>query len=132
MLAVGDALFRGTKVPICWHDRDLCCLLVAKAGDATEKMPQLVRSTDYYSLLLFCVSKSDTSSWNLGRFKEDYKILEVPEKSIGVQAIFSSILPVRGKGALLEAQNQIVWVNRSTQMGSSSVERNLWWTTSSG
>ncbi|GAB0204056.1 hypothetical protein GRJ2_002871200 [Grus japonensis] len=42
---------------------------------------------------------NDTASRNLGRIKEDYKALGVQVKNIGAQVIFSSILPVRGKGA---------------------------------
>ncbi|XP_040977090.1 uncharacterized protein LOC121232754 [Aquila chrysaetos chrysaetos] len=41
---------------------------------------------------------NDTASRNLGRIKEDYKALGMQAKSIGAQVIFSSILPVRGKG----------------------------------
>lgn len=75
-------------VPICWHDRELCCLLAAWARNVGEMVPQLVKSPDYNSLLLFCVGKSDTASWlearwNLGGFKEHHKTLEVPEKGIG-------------------------------------------------
>ena len=62
-------------------------------------MPQLVKSTDYYPLQLFHVGTSDTASRNPRRIKEDYKALGVQVKSIGAQVIFSSILPVRGKGA---------------------------------
>ena len=62
-------------------------------------MPQLVKSTDYCPLLLLHVGTNDTASRNLGRIKEDYKALGVQAKSIGAQVIFSSILPVRGKGA---------------------------------
>jgi len=40
---------------------------------------------------------NDTSSWSLGRIKEDYKALGVQAKSIAAQVLFSSILPVTGK-----------------------------------
>jgi len=45
------------------------------------------------------VGTNDTASQNLGRIKEDFKALRVHEKSIDAQVIFSSVLPVRGKGA---------------------------------
>ena len=98
---MGDSLLRGTEVPICWPDREsreVCCLPGAKVQDVAERVPQLVKSTDYYPLLLFHVGTNDTASRNLGRIKEDYKALGVQAKSIGAQVIFSSILPVRGKG----------------------------------
>ncbi|GAB0204077.1 mitochondrial enolase superfamily member 1 [Grus japonensis] len=62
-------------------------------------VPRSVKSTDYYPLLLFLMGMNDTASWNLGRIKEDYKVLEVQVKNIGAQVIFSSILAVRGKDA---------------------------------
>lgn len=60
---------------------------------------KLVKSTDYYPLLLSHVSRNDTTNWKLGRIKEYYRALVVRVKSIGAQVIFSSILPVTGKGA---------------------------------
>ena len=99
---MGDSLLRGTEAPICRPDREsreVCCLLGAKVRDVAKRVPQFVKSTDYYLLLLFHVGMNDTTSWNLGRIKEDYKALGVQVKSIGAQVIFSSILPVRGKGA---------------------------------
>ncbi|GAB0205522.1 hypothetical protein GRJ2_003017800 [Grus japonensis] len=102
VLVVGDPLLRGTKVPICQPDREsqeVCCLLGAKIQDVAERVPQLVKSTDYYPLLLFHVGMNDTASRNLGRIKEDYKALGVQDKNIGAQVLFSSILPVGGKGA---------------------------------
>lgn len=62
-------------------------------------MSQLVKSVSYYLLLLSHVVTNDSSSQNLGRIKEDYKSLRMQVKSIGVEVIFSSILPVRGKSA---------------------------------
>jgi len=62
-------------------------------------VPQIVKDTDYYELLLFQVGTNDTASWNLGRIKEDFKALGVKAKWFGAQVIFSSILPVGGKGS---------------------------------
>ncbi|GAB0210389.1 hypothetical protein GRJ2_003504700 [Grus japonensis] len=102
VLIVGDSLLRGTEAPICRPDREsreVYCLLGAKIQDVAKRVPQLVKSTDYYPLLLFHVGTNDAASQNLGRIKEDYKALGVQVKNIGAQAIFSSILPVGGKGA---------------------------------
>ena len=95
-------LLRGTEAPICQPDREsqeVCCLLGAKARDVAERVAQLIKSTDHYPLLFFHVGMNDTAIWNLGRIRQDYKALVVQAKSIGAQVIFSSILPVRGKGA---------------------------------
>ena len=64
-----------------------------------ERVPQLVKGTDYCLLLLFHVGTNDTASSNLGRIKEDFKALGVQAKSISAQSIFSSISPVRGRGS---------------------------------
>ncbi|PKU28829.1 suppression of tumorigenicity 5 [Limosa lapponica baueri] len=110
VLLVGDSLLKGTKVPICHPDRasyKVCCLLGTKVRDVADRVPQTVKNTDYYPLLLFHVGMNDTASQNLGRIKEDYKALGVQVKKIGAQV--SSILPVRGKGT---ARNeQIMHIN---------------------
>jgi len=62
-------------------------------------MPQLIKSTGYYPLLLFHIGTNNTASWNLGRIKEDFKALGVKAKSFVAQVIFSSILPVGGRGS---------------------------------
>lgn len=71
-------LSRDTEVPICWPDRvswEVCCLLEARVRVVLERVPQLVKNTDYYPLLLFHVGTNDTASHNLGRIKEEYKVL---------------------------------------------------------
>jgi len=97
-----DSLLRGIEAPICRPDREackVCCLPGAKVRDVAKRVPQLVKSTDYYLLLLFHVGTNDTTSWNLGSIKEDFRALGVKAKSIGAQVIFSSILPVGGRGS---------------------------------
>jgi len=99
---VGDSLLRGTGEPIGRTHMEalkVCCLLGAKVHDVTERVPHLVKSTDYYPLLLFHVGINDTASRNVGRIKEDFKALGVKAKSFGSQVIFSSILPVGGRGS---------------------------------
>jgi len=48
-----------------------------------ERVPQLVKSTDYYLLLLFHIGTNDTAGRNLNRIKEDFKALGVKAKSFG-------------------------------------------------
>jgi len=102
VLRVGDSLLSSTEVPICRPDREtheVCCLLGAKAQDVAERVTQLVKSTDYYPLLLFHVGTNDTASRNVGRIKEDFKALGVKGKSSGAQVLFSSTLPVGGRAS---------------------------------
>jgi len=76
----------------------VCCLLAAKVQDVTKRVPQFVKSRNYYPLLFFHVGTNDTASRNAGRMKEDFKALGVRAKSFGAHVIFSSILPVGGRG----------------------------------
>lgn len=73
----------------------MCCLLGVKR-DVAESVLQIVRSTDYCSLLLFHVSTNDTTSWNLVRINGNYKALGRQVKNIGAQVIISFILSVGG------------------------------------
>jgi len=78
-------MLRGTEAPICRLDRearDVCCLLGAKVQDVAKRVPQLVKSTDHYPLLLFHTGTNDTASRNVGRIKEDFKALGVKAKSL--------------------------------------------------
>jgi len=99
---VGNSLLKGTEAPICRPDREsreVCCLPGAKVRDVAERVPQPVKSTDYYPLLLLHVDTNDTASQNLGSIKEDFKALGMKAKSFGAQDIFSFILPVGGRGS---------------------------------
>jgi len=65
VLTVGDSLLRGTEAPICRPDREaheVCCPPGAKVQDGAKRVPQLVKSTDCYSLLLFHRHKSNCKS----------------------------------------------------------------------
>lgn len=77
----------------------MCCPPGAKTRDIAKQVPQLVKSTGYYPLLLFHVGINDTSTWNPCRIKEDYKALEKQVKDIGAPVILSSVLPTGCKGA---------------------------------
>jgi len=65
----------------------------------TERVPQLMKSTDYYPMLLFHTGTNDTASRNVGRIKEDFKALGGKAQSFGAQVIFSSVLLVGGRGS---------------------------------
>ena len=97
---VGDSLLKGTEAPICRPDREsreVCCLPGAKVRDIAKRVPQLIRKTDYYPLLLFHVGMNDTESCNLGKIKEDFRALGKQVKNIGTQVIFSSICQFEGR-----------------------------------
>ena len=81
------------------ESQEVCSLPGAKIRDITERVPQLVKSTDCYPLLLFRVGTNDAASQSLGRTREDSKALGKQVKNIGAQLIFSSILPVGEKWA---------------------------------
>lgn len=63
----------GIKTPFFWPDiqtREVCCLSEAKIQDVTERLPQLVKSTVYYPLLLH-VGTNDMRQHNQGKIKQD-------------------------------------------------------------
>ena len=95
-------LLRGTEAPVCQPVREspqVCCLPGDKAWDVTERVPQLVISWDCYALLFFHVGTNGMASQNLGRFRQDSKVLRVRQKGVDAEVIFSSSMPVNGKGA---------------------------------
>lgn len=77
--------------------REAWCLEGAHIRDATEWLPGLIKSTDYYSLLLF-LGASDTAMSSPSSTKKDYRTLGVAVKAPGVHVAFSSILLIKGKG----------------------------------
>ena len=100
MIVVGDSLLRGTEAPTCRPDalsREVCCLPGARIRDATERLLSLVQSAGCYPLLLFYVSTSDTARSSLRSIKKDYRALGAVVGDAGAQAVFSSIVPVKGK-----------------------------------
>lgn len=80
------------------HSGEMCCLLRAPIGDITERLPSLVRSTDYYPLLLFQVGTSNMTRSSLRSIQKDYKALEAVVRDSGGQVAFLSIPVVKGKG----------------------------------
>lgn len=96
MLVVGDSLLKGTETPFCQSDRkswEVCCFLKVKIQDTAMGMPQLAKSTGYYSLLLLHRGMNDTGSQNMVRMKENYKALRMQVKNTHAQVAFSSVFP---------------------------------------
>jgi len=82
----------------------------AHIGDVTKRLLSLVQSTDYYLLLLFHVCTNDTARSSLRSIKKDYG---AAVRDSGTQVVFSSILPVKGKG--LERASGIWQINKWSQ-----------------
>lgn len=91
MIVVGDPLLKGIEASLFQPDResrDVCCLPRARIWDITVRVPQLVKITDYYPLLLFHVGINDARRQNMGRIKEDFKALGTQVKNMGAQFIY--------------------------------------------
>lgn len=59
---MGECILRGTKALTSQPDpllREVCCLLGAWIKDVTEKLPSLLKPTDYYPVLVFHVGASE-------------------------------------------------------------------------
>ncbi|CAM2113005.1 unnamed protein product [Caretta caretta] len=112
VVVVGDSLLRGTESSICRPDREnreVCCLPGAKIRDVTERLPRLIKPSDRYPFLLLHVGTNDTAKNDLERITADYVALGRRIKELEAQVVFSSILPVEGKG--LGRDRRIVEVN---------------------
>ncbi|XP_043402448.1 uncharacterized protein LOC122465802 [Chelonia mydas] len=112
VVVVGDSLLRGTESSICRPDREnreVCCLPGAKIRNVTERLPRLIKPSDRYPFLLLHVGTNDTAKNDLERITADYVALGRRIKELEAQVVFSSILPVEGKG--LGRDRRIVEVN---------------------
>ncbi|XP_074982281.1 uncharacterized protein LOC142071374 [Caretta caretta] len=112
VVVVGNSLLRGTESSICRPDREnreVCCLPGAKIRDVTERLPRLIKPSDRYPFLLLHVGTNDTAKNDLERITADYVALGRRIKELEAQVVFSSILPVEGKG--LGRDCRIVEVN---------------------
>jgi len=68
VVVVGNSLLRGAEGPICRPDPslwDVCCLPVAWVRGITRKLPELVRSTDYFPLLIVQVGSDEIAQRSL-------------------------------------------------------------------
>ncbi|XP_073193149.1 uncharacterized protein [Lepidochelys kempii] len=111
VVVVGDALLRGTESSICRPDREnreVCCLPGAKIRNVMERLPRL-KPSDRYPFLLLHVGTNDTAKNDLEQITADYVALGRRIKELEAQAVFSSILPVEGKGR--DRDRRIVEVN---------------------
>uniref|UniRef100_A0A8C3HUE0 SGNH hydrolase-type esterase domain-containing protein n=1 Tax=Chrysemys picta bellii TaxID=8478 RepID=A0A8C3HUE0_CHRPI len=113
MVVVGDSLLRGTESSICHpnrENREVCCLPGARIHNVTERLLRLIKPLDRYPFLLLHVGTNDTAKNDLERITADYVALGRRIKEFEAQVVFSSILPVEGKG--LGRDHRIVEVNK--------------------
>lgn len=90
MIVAGNCLLRGAKAPICYSDVwEVCCLPGECFRDLIERIPSLIQSSDYYSLLRFCVGRKDTASSSMSLIKKDYRVRGVAVKDYGAQVVFA-------------------------------------------
>nr|XP_048718317.1 uncharacterized protein LOC125641845 [Caretta caretta] len=112
VVVVGDSLLRGTESSICCpnrENREVCCLPGARIHDVTERLPRLIKPSDCYPFLLLHVGTNDTAKNDLERITVDYVALGRRIKEFEAQVVFSSILPMEGKG--LGRDRRIMEVN---------------------
>ncbi|KFQ57597.1 hypothetical protein N334_03560, partial [Pelecanus crispus] len=102
VIVVGDSLLQGTEGPICHPDpshRDGCSLPGAWVRDVTMKLPDLLRPSDYYLLLVVQVGSDEITERSPKAIKRDFRALGRLVAGSGAQVVFSSILSVAGKNA---------------------------------
>ena len=101
VIVVGDSILRGTEGPICRPDptrREVCCLPGARVRDVARKLPNLVRPSDYYPLLIVQAGSDDIDDRSLKAIKRDFRGLGRLVDGAGVQVVFSSIPTLTGRG----------------------------------
>ncbi|XP_009990030.1 PREDICTED: uncharacterized protein LOC104383543, partial [Tauraco erythrolophus] len=88
VVVIGNSHLKGTEGPICRADpalREVCCLPGARVKDIARKLPSLVRSTDYYPLLLFHVGGDETEAQSPQSIKRDCRTLGQVVRGSGAQ-----------------------------------------------
>ena len=91
---VGDSFLRRSEGLICRPDlsrREVCCLPGARVRDITRKLPNLVRSTDYFPLLIVQVGSDEIPQRSLRTMKRKFRGLGRLVQGVGAQVIFCSI-----------------------------------------
>ena len=73
----------------------------------TEGLPKLIKPTDTYPFLLIHVGTNDVAKWSYEEIKSDFEALGWKLKNFGAQIVFSSILPVLGRGIQREMDPQL-------------------------
>ena len=94
VVMVGDSLLREPEGPICRPDpghREVCCLPGARVRDISRKFPELVRSTDYFPLLIVQVGSDKIAQRSLRTMKRDFRGLGHFIQGVGAQVIFCPI-----------------------------------------
>ncbi|CAM4641847.1 unnamed protein product [Lepidochelys olivacea] len=112
VVVVGDSYLRGTESSICRPDREnqeVHCLPGARIHNVTERLPRLIKPSDRYPFLLLQVGTNDTAMNDLEQITADYVAVGRRIKEFEAQVVFSSILPVEGKGP--SRDRRIVEVN---------------------
>ena len=101
VVVIGGSFLRGTESPICWPDpirREVCCLPGARVRDISRKLPELIRPSDYYPLLIIQAGRDEIAEKSLRSIKKDFRGLGWVVDGAGVQVVFSYIISVAGKG----------------------------------
>ncbi|XP_059571010.1 uncharacterized protein LOC132244080 isoform X2 [Alligator mississippiensis] len=101
VLVIGDSILRGTEGPICRQDpstREVYCLPGAKIRDVKEVIQARIKPTDYCPMVLVHVGTNDAARRTPDHLMADYHALGGVLKGFGAQVLFSSILPVNGRG----------------------------------
>ena len=94
VIMVGNSLLSGMEVPACRVDPscgEACCLPGAQVRDITRKLPKLVKSTEYFPLLIVQVGSNEIAQRSLRTMKRDFRGLGCFVQGVGAQVIFSSI-----------------------------------------
>ena len=87
------------RVPICRPDpshRAVCCLPGARVRDVAQKLPGLVRPSDYYPLLVMRVGGDEIAERSPKAIKRDSRALGRLVEGSGAQVVFSSVPSVTG------------------------------------
>lgn len=95
--AVGDSLLRHPSAGLIYSQQKFTAWPGAEIWGVTARLPQQVKSTDYYHLILFHVDTNDTVKHNPGKFSEDFRALVAQMKRRGSSGLI--ILLVRDRGA---------------------------------
>jgi len=98
VIVTGNSLLRGTEGPICRPDPshgEVCCLPGARVRDAAKKLPGLVRTSDYYPLLVMQVGRDEIAERSPKAIKRYFRALGQLIEGSGMQVVFSH--PIRGR-----------------------------------
>ena len=89
--------------------REVCCLPGAQVKDITRKLPSLVRSSDYYQLLLFHMGGDEATTSSPRASRRDFRALGQLVRESGAQVIFSSVLPIAGSDIGRNRRSQTIY-----------------------